>query len=768
MTQDDAFLQAILTEPDDDTPRLVYADWLDEHGDPARAEFIRVQIALAPLDRRDPDAEPLRRRAVELLREHQEAWQEGLPELPEGMSWGECRRGFIDEVYASRADELRALAGPILAAVPLRRLTLVCWDANESLAGSPLLGRVRELELLRNHHVHPAPPADDALLAAVLAWPETERLTHLDLRNLELSAVGVTPLVRAELPALTSLRWDVYTGEPPVSLEMILDARWLPRLERLELEYPRLTGGLASALCARLTPGRLRRLSLRRAYLTDADAADLAASGLLSGLGLLDLERNDIGPEGTRRLVAALAPTAMLALAENPVGDGGLQALADSPLLSRFGEIGRAWGEISDAGAIALARSPHAHRLAALYVPGGRLTSAGAAALLTSPHLTALKTVNLAGQRIESLPACRRDALERLYLGQNPLGAAGLTAFCAGSHLPKLEWLDLPSAQLGPEVARALADAPGLPGLKNLNVLGDAGVAALATGRGLPALEVLDLRNCGIGDGGLRAWLNSPRLGRLKQLQLASKGNPITDEAYEAFRDAALARGCDVDRRSQKPPPLCALRRGPAGGLLSPDDRRELTRWLGRLRFAEYHTVGWLKATTFRALSELIDTPRDRRLLDRYLRGEDVDDGLRREMIRLFVDESVMGSVPESVSAWEVRAATAFRPAGRDEALALVDDIIAASLEDGSALLGRMPRYVAADAPAAPVEEPDAEPEPIPYAQLRTWFADELFDRDAAAFYVHTVPGGPTVPFTHTRPRVLGMDRDVIALLWLE
>lgn len=46
MTHDDAFLQAILEAPDDDTPRLIYADWLDEHGDPARAEFIRLQYQI--------------------------------------------------------------------------------------------------------------------------------------------------------------------------------------------------------------------------------------------------------------------------------------------------------------------------------------------------------------------------------------------------------------------------------------------------------------------------------------------------------------------------------------------------------------------------------------------------------------------------------------------------------------------------------------------------------------------------------------------------
>jgi uncharacterized protein (TIGR02996 family) len=47
----DAFLQAILESSDDDTPRLAYADWLEEHGDPDRAEFIHMQGLLARLQR---------------------------------------------------------------------------------------------------------------------------------------------------------------------------------------------------------------------------------------------------------------------------------------------------------------------------------------------------------------------------------------------------------------------------------------------------------------------------------------------------------------------------------------------------------------------------------------------------------------------------------------------------------------------------------------------------------------------------------------------
>lgn len=44
-----SLLDTVLENPDDDLPRLVYADYLDENGDPKRAEFIRAQIALVPI-----------------------------------------------------------------------------------------------------------------------------------------------------------------------------------------------------------------------------------------------------------------------------------------------------------------------------------------------------------------------------------------------------------------------------------------------------------------------------------------------------------------------------------------------------------------------------------------------------------------------------------------------------------------------------------------------------------------------------------------------
>jgi uncharacterized protein (TIGR02996 family) len=47
MTEESALLAAIRANPDDDMPRLVYADWLEENGEGDRSIFIRTQIEIS-------------------------------------------------------------------------------------------------------------------------------------------------------------------------------------------------------------------------------------------------------------------------------------------------------------------------------------------------------------------------------------------------------------------------------------------------------------------------------------------------------------------------------------------------------------------------------------------------------------------------------------------------------------------------------------------------------------------------------------------------
>ena len=49
------FLHEIAANPDDESARLIYADWLEDRGD-ARAEFVRVQCELARQEHPDDGA----------------------------------------------------------------------------------------------------------------------------------------------------------------------------------------------------------------------------------------------------------------------------------------------------------------------------------------------------------------------------------------------------------------------------------------------------------------------------------------------------------------------------------------------------------------------------------------------------------------------------------------------------------------------------------------------------------------------------------------
>jgi uncharacterized protein (TIGR02996 family) len=110
MAHNDAFLQAIYADPDDDTPRLIYADWLEEQGDAllaAWAELIRIQVAVAGpgvnrFSRRRRNA--LARREQALLAAHSAAWLGPWAAAP--IRWA-FRRGFPERLSGVAFNGLR-------------------------------------------------------------------------------------------------------------------------------------------------------------------------------------------------------------------------------------------------------------------------------------------------------------------------------------------------------------------------------------------------------------------------------------------------------------------------------------------------------------------------------------------------------------------------------------------------------------------------------------------------------------------------------------
>jgi uncharacterized protein (TIGR02996 family) len=102
-----ALLAAITADPAADTARLVYADWLDEHDRPARAEFIRTQVEAG---RHHPDS--ARRaefdaRARALLAEHWVSWWAPV-----------CEAVGLPVPKRPRASRLGRLVGAVWPAAP--------------------------------------------------------------------------------------------------------------------------------------------------------------------------------------------------------------------------------------------------------------------------------------------------------------------------------------------------------------------------------------------------------------------------------------------------------------------------------------------------------------------------------------------------------------------------------------------------------------------------------------------------------------------------
>jgi uncharacterized protein (TIGR02996 family) len=74
---DDPFLRAILDEPSNDAPRLVYADWLEEQGDPvsaAKAEFLRLSVQIAARTESKGRRKTQKKRLQQLAAELDTSW----------------------------------------------------------------------------------------------------------------------------------------------------------------------------------------------------------------------------------------------------------------------------------------------------------------------------------------------------------------------------------------------------------------------------------------------------------------------------------------------------------------------------------------------------------------------------------------------------------------------------------------------------------------------------------------------------------------------
>jgi len=221
------FIRAVVEDPDNDTPRLLYADWLDEQGDPAasaRAEFIRIQCQLARDHTRHRLLEKHRQRERELLRAYQARW---VAEVAHTNLVSTCRfhRGFLTGIGLP-AHQFFTLAPRLFRLAPIQQLTVY---------GLTEVG-----------------------VASLAYTPECSRLTALVLDGNRITDAGVRVL--ANSPYLHALRELSLCGNQITDLAVLVDM-----LQRLPLQVLRLDN---NPIDVRAQISNFQRLAERVAHIS--------------------------------------------------------------------------------------------------------------------------------------------------------------------------------------------------------------------------------------------------------------------------------------------------------------------------------------------------------------------------------------------------------------------------------------------------------------------------------------------------------------------
>jgi uncharacterized protein (TIGR02996 family) len=401
VTLEEAFLQAVVDDPEDDGIRLIFADWLEEQGNP-RGAFIRAQVEAAGLPPGDPGRLERERGAHDLLARHAREWIGPVANLAEQVRF---QRGFIEKATLRTSAFLEGI-DTLFRSAPIRYLKLrqASSGSINSLTRLPELARLRGLDLRGNY-------LNDDALTRMLRCPHLRNLRTLDLGDNQISLGGMQPVMPRETE--------------------------LTQLTTLDLSGNPLSGRAAVVLASAPFRSTLEALDLGNTNLLDQEIDEESLSLLTSAawhrLTALRLGANHLGPGDMQRLGASgVAPRLrILDLSHNPLGDQGARSLAQSPLLPSLEVLDLDSTQISNRAVPMLARGRGVRSVRILKLANNRIRDRGLLRLLDPPQLRHLVSLDLSNNRIteegiRSLAQVRLpENLVELDLRGNPVGPAG-------------------------------------------------------------------------------------------------------------------------------------------------------------------------------------------------------------------------------------------------------------------------------------------------------------------------------------------------------
>jgi uncharacterized protein (TIGR02996 family) len=427
-----ALIDAIRDEPDDERLRLVYADWLEDNGEPQRAEYVRLCYELSGLDADDPHAIELERRRTQLFRKHGKTWAPGLS----GDATARLKsHGLVQRVEMTASSFLKCadqLRGEPVSTVKLTGAS----NHVKKIAACAALANVRELILYQSD-------LDDADVQALAESPYLKRL-----HTLRLVSCGVTQPEAAALAA----------------------APWLANVRTLDLShYERRDRDVNNALWRNV--GIFRAISAGHTnHLGDDGFRALMDSPHLGNLETLVVANNWISVESARLLWTGhrVPKLRHLDMSYNYLLADGLLELIESPLMRRLEALEIQANEVGSASVAALAASRNSRNLKRLDVSGTtayddrpKLTSSAAEAIAESPNLKNLEHLVLTFCAITAPGAVALarsktlKSLRTLWLGNNPVRDRGARAFASSALLRQLETLDLSACFVTDGAAKA-------------------------------------------------------------------------------------------------------------------------------------------------------------------------------------------------------------------------------------------------------------------------------------------------------------------------
>ncbi len=512
---------AVIAHAEEDTPRLVYADWLDENGDPDRAAFIRNQVALWDKNPADEDYVDL----IEQRLETRVRVNTGriAPVLPEEVSFYDAslnRHAGIDDsgaayhrgfpyfcAHAVPRDKRKPNSDPLVqfrdALTNVFKTTTIrglrvynpMLRLDQLLRG-PIVSQIAALALSNKSHddapvPSPFPALANSEVVRQLSWLEVAGLDE----QADLDLLASTPfkwLTRFHCRKLTA---------PAEAISRFFTSQGARRLKRVTLET---TPDSASALSALGSLEELHTLELL--VPTRADISALSKAKRFPSLSRLALSHVTFGKDGAEMLARLRLPR-LTALEIHGGYDGGPLAIENSDIAK-------------------LAACPWFKQLTVLHVHHTKISEAGIKDIASSRAAKNLRV---------------------LKLGDNAFGKGGLSQIANAGAFPNLTTLHLGSSvEMAPrpnatDVTQFLQQWAN-PSIRHLNLdywpVDDAAAGALAAN---PAFANLRWLKLGLGDGrgryyrvslttkGLRAIAESPHLRNL--VYFSAKGTPAEKSA---------------------------------------------------------------------------------------------------------------------------------------------------------------------------------------------------------------------------------------------